>query len=126
MKHLSISHDYNDPVDFMSESANDLREEIVKYCNRFEGKRVFLIGDGGSYFDDKAYPVNRMFIHEDTSEILRFFDAYNTTTKPELKNGEYTSYWFLQMYDTYKNAFDVASDIVTETTTSNLRHKGDK
>jgi len=125
MKNLSIAHDYNDPIEIVSDDASLIREKIAMYCTKYEGKRVFLFGDGGSFFDEKAYPVNRLFIHEDLCEILRFFDAMQSSTIPQkqIDGDDYIQVYFLQMYKSYQEAFDVAKDIITECSTSKMRYE---
>lgn len=122
-KHLSIAHldTDHDPNEWLLDDIADVRTKIEKYCRMYEGKRVFLFGDSGSFFDEREYPVNRTFIHESTDEILRFFDAFAPTAKPELKNDVYISFYFVHMYKTYEDAFRVAETIITEMTQTDLK-----
>jgi hypothetical protein len=118
-KILSVLHhkSNNDPIETYHETIEELRSYLMAYLVKYSNSVVFIFGDGGSYFDDKPYPVNRMFIHESAEEILRFFDAFAVTTTPKDIQGNYNSFYFLFTSDSYEDAFDLAKDIALTSST---------
>jgi hypothetical protein len=104
-KILSIDNNSNkDPKEYKSDDSDQIRKILKTALEINEGKYVFLFGDCGEFNDKRKFTLNRVFIHEDASEILRFYDAFQASSRYEESKGEYVAWYFLQMHEYWEAA----------------------
>jgi hypothetical protein len=120
--HISIADtSENDPDEREFYSLQQARTHIADTLASFQGKYVFIIGDEGSYFDDRPFPVNRIFIHESADDVIAFFNMIAVNAMPRLRDGKYMKHFFLFMQKDYVQAYGLAADIIDQTTSTELR-----